>query len=223
MVAPSPEIAPVFAVPFAFSQYPESAGLNARLRAFALEFERRGERNPRPLTQRNAALFESHFELFRQPDPAIQELKRFCWDQMLAVIGQLNGYPLQTLERLEIFNDAWVHVTRRGGYFSLHNHPNAAWSGVYCVDTGVHDADRPDSGLLSFLGPMTASAMHFDAGNARIPPPYGTQMRNFRLEAGRLVLFPSWVLHEVKPYEGPGERITIAFNCWFNLPDAPSS
>jgi uncharacterized protein (TIGR02466 family) len=217
-----PEIVPMFAVPFAFCQYEGAAALNVKLRQLALEHEAAGQHNPRPLTQRNAALFESHFDLFRHPSPAIQELKQFCWDQMLAVIGQLNGYTLPTLERLEIFNDAWVHVTRRGGYFSLHNHPNASWSGVYCVDTGVSDADRPDSGLLSFLGPSTASAMHFDAGNARIPPPYGTQMRNLRLEAGRLVLFPSWVLHEVKPFEGTGERITIAFNCWFNLPDAPT-
>jgi hypothetical protein len=27
------------------------------------------------------------------------------------------------------------------------------------------------------------------------------------------------VLHDVKPFEGEGERITIAFNCWFTLPD----
>jgi Putative 2OG-Fe(II) oxygenase len=32
-------------------------------------------------------------------------------------------------------------------------------------------------------------------------------------------MFPSWVLHDVKPFEGEGERITIAFNCWFRLPD----
>jgi len=25
------------------------------------------------------------------------------------------------------------------------------------------------------------------------------------------------VLHDVKPYEGDGERITVAFNCWFQL------
>jgi hypothetical protein len=24
----------------------------------------------------------------------------------------------------------------------------------------------------------------------------------------------------VKPFEGEGERITVAFNCWFTLPDA---
>jgi hypothetical protein len=27
-------------------------------------------------------------------------------------------------------------------------------------------------------------------------------------------------MHDVKPFEGEGERITIAFNCWFTLPDA---
>jgi len=216
---PAPEIVPMFAVPFGFGQYEAHATLNPALRRFAFEQEAAGLRNPRPLTQRNFSMFEGNFDLFRQPDPAIQELKRFCWDQMLAMIGHLNGYSLETVERMEIFNDAWVHITRRGGYFSLHNHPNASWSGVYCVDPGTQDADRPDSGILSFLGPTTASAMHFDAGNARIPPPFGTQMRNLRLEAGRLVLFPSWVLHEVKPFEGVGERITIAFNCWFNLPD----
>jgi predicted 2-oxoglutarate/Fe(II)-dependent dioxygenase YbiX len=41
------------------------------------------------------------------------------------------------------------------------------------------------------------------------------------LAAGELVIFPSWVLHDVKPFEGDGERITIAFNCWFNLPELP--
>ena len=30
------------------------------------------------------------------------------------------------------------------------------------------------------------------------------------------MLFPSWILHDVKPYEGEGERITVAFNCWFS-------
>jgi len=217
------EIIPMFAVPFGFSQYESPIALNGALKQFALEQEAAGLRNPRPLTQRNATVFESHFDLFRQQNPAIQELKRFCWDQLLAVIGQLSGYSLETIERLEIFNDAWVHVTRRGGYFSLHNHPNASWSGVYCVDAGHSDADRPDSGVLSFLGPTTAGAMHMDAGNAKIPPPFGSQMRNLKLEAGRLVLFPSSVMHEVKPYEGTGERITIAFNCWFNLPDATST
>jgi uncharacterized protein (TIGR02466 family) len=176
--------------------------------------------NPRPLTQRNAALFESHFNLFRDEDVAVQKLKTFCWDQLLAVIGRLNRYDLATVHRLQIYNDCWFHVTRRGGFFGIHNHPNASWSGVYCVDPGRHDADRKDSGQLCFINPMIASSMHMDAGVSNMKLPYGNQVANLSLEAGQLVIFPSWVLHDVKPFEGDGERITIAFNCWFTLPDA---
>lgn len=218
---PPPEILPLFAVPFAYGHHPEPARLNAALRSFVLAHETRGAAgaNPRPLTVRNAPVYESHFNLFRDPDPAIQELKAYCWDQLLAVIGQLNGYDVETLGRLQIYNDAWFHVTRRGGFFGLHNHANASWSGVYCVDPGRHDAGRPESGVLTFVNPMLASAMYVDAAVSRIPPPFGVQLRSVRLQAGQLVIFPSYLLHDVKPFEGEGERITIAFNCWFTLPD----
>jgi uncharacterized protein (TIGR02466 family) len=215
-----PELINMFAVPFTFSRHPAQARLNAALKRYIFAQENGGTAaNPRPLTQRNAALFESHFNLFRDSNEAIQELKVFCWDQLLALIGRLNGYDLPTLHRLQIYNDCWFHVTRRGGYFGLHNHPNASWSGVYCVDPGRHDAGKKDSGLLSFVNPMIMSAMHMDAGIAKMPLPYGYQVASVSLEPGQLVMFPSWVLHDVKPFEGEGERITVAFNCWFTLPD----
>jgi len=220
----SPELVNMFAVPFFFSRHPESGRLNAALKPFLFAMERSGgAANPRPQTQRNTALFESHFNLFREPDAAVQELKTFCWDQLLAAIGRLNGYDLPTLHRLQIYNDCWFHITRRGGFFGLHNHPNASWSGVYCVDPGQHDPGKRDSGLLSFVNPTITSAMHMDAGISNMKLPYGHQVASLALEAGQLVLFPSWVLHDVKPYEGPGERITIAFNCWFTLPDPPGT
>jgi predicted 2-oxoglutarate/Fe(II)-dependent dioxygenase YbiX len=45
--------------------------------------------------------------------------------------------------------------------------------------------------------------------------PYGHGSINFRLEAGQLVIFPSHLLHEVAPYQGKSERITVASNFWF--------
>jgi uncharacterized protein (TIGR02466 family) len=33
-----------------------------------------------------------------------------------------------------------------------------------------------------------------------------------RPKAGRLVLFPAWLLHQGRPYGGGRERISIAFN-----------
>jgi uncharacterized protein (TIGR02466 family) len=218
----APDIVNMFAVPFAFSRYAAHERLNPALQRYILAAEKDGRSaNPRPLTQRNAAVYESHFNLFRDPDAAIQELKKFCWDQLLAVVGALNRYDPPTLGRLQLYNDCWFHVTRRGGFFGLHNHPNASWSGVYCVAPGQHDGGAKDSGRLTFVNPMITSAMHMDAGIARMQLPYAYQVAGISLEAGQLVIFPSWVLHDVKPFEGDGERITIAFNCWFTLPDTP--
>jgi uncharacterized protein (TIGR02466 family) len=215
------EIVPFFATPFVFSRLQDPETLNGELRALFLEREAEGasHANPRPITQRNASTFESRFELFRDPAPPLQKLKEFCFSEMLRAICELNGYDAATRSQLLIYNDAWFHISRRGGFFGLHNHPNASWSGVYCVEPGRSDADRKDSGALCFVNPMLQASMHLDAGNARFSGAFAGGIRSLRMEAGQLVLFPSWVLHDVKPFEGDGERITVAFNCWFGLKD----
>ena len=216
-----PELTPMFAVPFETGRHPDPLRLNAALSEYLLMREASGTAaNPNPYTQRNAPLFESHFNLFSENNPAIQELKTFCWAQLVALVGHLNGYDAATLQRLQISNECWFHITRRGGFFGLHNHPNASWSGVYCVDPGKHDVNKKESGLLVFVNPTAFSSMYFDAGVAHLKPPFGNRHATLSLEAGQLVLFPSWVLHDVKPFEGEGARITIAFNCTFNLPDS---
>jgi uncharacterized protein (TIGR02466 family) len=215
------EIVPFFATPFVFSRLQDPETLNAELRALFLAREAEGasHANPRPITQRNASTFESRFELFRDPAPPVQKLKEFCFSEMLRAICELNGYDAAMRSQLLIYNDAWFHVSRRCGFFGLHNHPNASWSGVYCVDPGQSDADRKDSGALCFVNPVLQASMHLDAGNARFSGAFAGGVRSLRMEAGQLVLFPSWVLHDVKPFEGEGERITVAFNCWYGLKD----
>jgi uncharacterized protein (TIGR02466 family) len=215
------EVTPFFAVPFGFAKLENCTALNGELRELFMRRAAEGSRyaNPRPLTQRNRQVFESEFQIFRWPEPCVQQLKEFCWSHMLQMIGMLNGYDRATVERLLIYSDAWFHVTRRGGFFALHNHPNASWSGVYCVDPGQHDADKPESGLLSFVSPAVMSSMHMDAATANLRDPFAPNIRALRLEPGQLVVFPSWILHDVKPFQGEGARVTVAFNCWFQLPE----
>lgn len=218
------EVTPFFAVPFGTCRYERAAVLNGPLRERLLSWAREGasQANPRPLTQRNDAVFESHFGLFRSSDPHVTELREFCLSQVVALVSRLNGYDEHEQRRLELSCDSWFHVTRRSGYFGLHNHPNASWSGVYCVDPGDPEPADRSSGLLSFVNPALPAAMHVDAGNGRISGPFSTHVRQFRLEAGQLVLFPSWVLHEVTVYLGERERITVAFNCAVRLAAARS-
>lgn len=205
----------LFAVPIAQLRLPDAARLNAELRTLLLSRETAEHRNPHPSMIVPQGLYESRFDLFSWTDAPVLKLRQHCWGALSHLIAQLNGYTPNDLHRIEIKSHTWFHITRRGGWFGIHNHPMAAWSGVYCVDGGRHDPDRPDSGLLRFINPMSIANMYVDAANARLQPPFHTGNSGFRLEGGDLVLFPSWLQHEVLPFYGEGERITIAFNCWF--------
>jgi uncharacterized protein (TIGR02466 family) len=213
------QIRALFPVPFGFEQHPNPGPLNAALRALFLAREKEGARyaNPGPITLRNEGLFESTFHLFSWPEPEIAELREFCLSRVAQMVTELNGYDEATRRRLDLKTDAWFHVTRRNGFFGVHNHPLASWSGVYCVAAGAHDADQPDSGLLNFLHPHIGQAMYVDPGNERLKQPFGIQNFGLPLQPGQLVLFPSWLLHQVLPFFGEDERITVAFNCALSL------
>jgi uncharacterized protein (TIGR02466 family) len=207
----------MFAVPFVQIQLPDTEPLNRELRSLFLRREAVGAQwsNPTPSMAIAPGLFESRFDLFMWPDASVQHLHDLCMGTLLRMVAEMNAYTVDDLRAMEMQNHAWFHITRRGGRFAAHNHPLASWSGVYCVDAGLHDAGHDDSGLLHFHNPHHYANMFKDAGNQRMNPLYSMAGRSFELSPGQLVLFPSWVVHEVLPYHGDGERITVAFNCWF--------
>jgi len=213
------QINPVFAVPFAQETYPDHVAANVKLRTLLLSREAQGERyaNPNPSLKQQHGVFESDFDLFSWPEPCIQQLRHFCWSTLAQALQSLNGYSAEEMRRLQIFSHTWFHVTRHGGFTILHTHPMASWSGVYCVAPGETPEDRPESGVLRFHNPHHYSNYFLDAGNMRFKPPYHHGTWSHRFQAGDLVLFPSWLQHEVLPFYGGDERITIAFNCWFGM------
>lgn len=208
----------MFAVPFATSTHPTAAALNTELRRLILELEQAAEahRNPAPVMDIPAGLFESDFTFFARREPAVQQLRDFCWSALGELIQTLSGRSPAHMARLRILSHTWFHVTRDGGWFGLHNHPMASWSGVYCVDDGQPDPSIRENGVLTFPHPLPASNVFLDAGNVAMAHPYGHGNYAHRLQPGQLVLFPSWLGHFVSPYRGAGTRITVAFNCWFN-------
>jgi uncharacterized protein (TIGR02466 family) len=215
------QLTTAFAVPMVVAQMPDCAALNAELRELFLAKAAEGERyaNPEPYTHRNEALFESNFRLFDWPQPCVQRLRDYCWSMLYRTIQELNGYDLDYLRRLNLANEAWFHIARRGGFFGAHNHPMHSWSGVYCVS---HHGDDPqsDSGKLTFINPHAMHTMFVDMANMNFKLPFHMGNRSLRLKPGDLVLFPSWVLHEVLPYEGDDVRITVAFNARFQVQGA---
>jgi uncharacterized protein (TIGR02466 family) len=213
------EISPVFAVPLAQDTLPDAEALNAELKALLLSREAEGKRyaNPNPSLQQQPGVFESDFNLFAWPEQCVQRLRHFCWTALGKTLQDLNSYGPEEMQRLQIYSHTWFHVTRRGGFTILHTHPMASWSGVYCVAAGETSEDRPDSGVLRFHNPHHYSNYFLDPGNSRLRAPYHHGTWNVRFKAGQLVLFPSWLQHEVMPFHGNDERITVAFNCWFGM------
>jgi len=208
-----------FVIPIALASHPDAATLNPELRKLFLDKEAQGARyaNPRATMKIGGGLFESRFDLFNWPDAPIRRLRDFCWENLYSLIFQLSQYDQAALRKMQGHSDAWFHITRRGGGFGMHNHPMASWSGVYCVDDGASDSDRPDSGLLSFPNPFALASMFVDAGNGKLKMPYNASTREYRLVPGQLVLFPSWLMHQVTTFHGEGTRITVAFNAWFTM------
>lgn len=213
------EINPVFAVPFAQDLLPEASSVNAQLKTLLLAREAEGPRyaNPNPSLQQQQGVFESDFNLFSWPETCVQQLRQFAWATLGRTIAQLNGYSAEQMQRLQIFSHTWFHVTRHGGFTIAHTHPMASWSGVYCVTPGETPQDRPESGVLRFHNPHHYSNSFLDPGNMQPHAPYHHGTWSARLEPGQLVLFPSWLQHEVLPFYGHDERITVAFNCWFAM------
>ena len=212
------QITQAFAVPIVVANMENCDALNAELRELFLRCETEGDkfRNPDPLVYRNDALFESHFGLFDWPHQCVVKLRDFCYSNLYQAIGELNGYDTAMLRRLHIAHESWFHNTRKGGFFGPHNHPLHSWSGVYCVS---HSGDDPnsDSGKLTFINPFSTMNMFLDMAIAKMQPPYNQAHLMVRLQPGQLVLFPSWLLHEVAYYDGDDVRITVAFNARFRL------
>ncbi len=108
----------------------------------------------------------------------------------------------------------WANVNRSGHGNEYHSHPGAYWSGVYYVDDGGIAADPSLGGELEFMDPR-GPAPAMNAPHLAYAMPGGLSAgatERVRPRAGRLVLFPAWMMHQVRPYRGMAERISIAFN-----------
>jgi uncharacterized protein (TIGR02466 family) len=105
--------------------------------------------------------------------------------------------------------DCWVNIMPRQTVHGLHLHPHASLSGTYYVQVprGSPGTKFEDPRLDRFMAapPRKQSA-------SRETRPWVT----FPARAGHLLLFESWLRHEVVPNTVNAERISVSFNYnWF--------
>ena len=110
--------------------------------------------------------------------------------------------------------NSWANVNRRDHGNEFHIHPGSLWSGTYYVDDGGAGDDAAMGGEFEIQDPRGPAAIMYAPSLApKVPGGLSTGASELiRPQAGMMVLFPAWLSHSVRPYNGDGVRISIAFN-----------
>lgn len=215
MVGSALTVRPLFATPFGEAWLPNCERLNRELETLFLARENDEYRNPSPSHVPQAETFESRFNLFRWPESCVQELRTFVLNAVAQMVIETTSLSGADIAKLAFQNHTWFHISRHAGSFVAHNHPLASWSAVYCVRSGETVAAHPDSGILRFIDVRQGANAYLDPANATLRRQFALVPVELKLQAGQLVIFPSYVFHEVTPFYGRDLRITVASNCWF--------
>ena len=132
-------------------------------------------------------------------DPAFADLKRLLVRHAAAFAKELAWDVRPKLDSL------WVNLLKSGGHHSAHIHPHSILSGTLYIEVPA------GSGAIRFEDPRLPMMMAAPLRDENAPEP----LRPFvevAPEAGRLLLWESWLRHEVRPGTGRGERLSISFN-----------
>lgn len=97
----------------------------------------------------------------------------------------------------------WVNVMPQGTTHSFHHHPLSVISGTFYIQvpkgtSGIQFED-PRAGLMMACPPRKASSL-------------SQSHLTVRPKAGDLVLFESWMKHQVPPNPASQDRISVSFN-----------
>ena len=136
-----------------------------------------------------------------QRDPAFADLAKLLTGHAAAFAREC-AFDLARKPRLD---SLWVNLLRGGGHHSGHIHPHSIISGTIYVGVPA------GSGPIRFEDPRLPLMMAAPQRREDAPE----DLRSFvALEprAGLLLLWESWLRHEVLPGTGRGERLSISFN-----------
>ncbi|WP_407309935.1 TIGR02466 family protein [Pseudomonas sp. nanlin1] len=200
----------LFPTPIASLQHPEHERLNEHLRAVILA---RAEHHPGTLHS-NQGGWQSEDDFADWAGDAGEQLVAFSQalaNQLSAVSSPQHGLIEANLQWKY---SAWANVNRKGHSNALHGHPGSFWSAVYWVDDGGCQADRALGGELEFVDPRGITPMLLNpALRMRIEGCLAAgYVSTVTPKSGTLLMFPSWLMHAVRRYEGTTPRISVAFN-----------
>ena len=134
-------------------------------------------------------------------DPAFAELRVLLVRHAAEFAGEL-AFDLPRKPKLD---SIWVNLLEAGGHHAGHIHPHSILSGTLYVEAPM------DSGAIRFEDPrlplMMAAPVRRDDAPEELRP-----FVSVAPERGLLLMWESWLRHEVLPGAARTDRLSISFN-----------
>ncbi|HEU5285340.1 MAG TPA: TIGR02466 family protein [Sphingomicrobium sp.] len=134
-------------------------------------------------------------------DPAFAALARLL-ARHAATFATDCAFDLPRKPRLD---SLWANLLKAGGRHGGHIHPHSMLSGTFYVEA------PPGSGAIRFEDPRLGLMMAAPPRLADAPEELRTYVE-IEPRAGLLLLWESWLRHEVVPGRGKGGRLSVSFN-----------
>ncbi|CAN5310214.1 TIGR02466 family protein [soil metagenome] len=134
-------------------------------------------------------------------DPRFGDLVKLL-DKHVAAFASECAFQLHGKLKLD---SLWVNILKPGGAHSGHIHPHSAVSGTLYVEVPT------GSGAIRFEDPRLTMLMAAPQRRSDAPEPLQPFV-HVAPGPGMVLLWESWLRHEVMPSAAKGERISISFN-----------
>lgn len=175
------------------------AALAHSIRSLAAD-DAAGQRWSREHGYRGYTSYASLNDLPRR-DPDFADLARLLGRHTAAFADQC-AFDLDRKPRLD---SIWANLLKGGGHHGAHIHPHSIISGTLYIEAPA------GSGSIRFEDPrmpmMMAAPRRRDNAPDELRPFVSVEPR-----PGLLLLWESWLRHEVRPGTGRGERLSVSFN-----------
>lgn len=200
------EVRSYFATPVIIATLPDAEQVNAELKRVILERARKDE----GVQHSNLGGWQSSWNFETWGGPTAKQILDAARGLATRLTSDRAGKPV----RIAWKTNVWANVNRRGHGNEFHTHPGAYWSGAYYVDDGGAGDDHALGGAFEIQDPRgVAPAMYAPLLGFAMPGGQSAGASELIFpKSGQFLLFPAWLAHAVRPYEGAGERISVAFN-----------
>ena len=164
----------------------------------------------------NYNLYQSDYNLHTTENKTIKSLFGYIGQCIYETIKIANQKQIEKIgdktKKLNVrFNESWFIRYNKEGFIFPHAHFNCSWCCLYYAQIGEDASIK--NGSTYFMRPYQGSLNKHDFGSQYLED----ENRIFIPKEGKLLVWPSHLIHGSHPYKGEKSRTVISINSSINL------